>query len=316
MRLLLVLALSAQTSVAWSASKSPEDIDLPGVGAAMVAGDFTLAHSILMPHAETSGLAQFYLGNMAAQGWGAAVDAREACRWFEKSAAHKIPGGRHAYADCLRKGVLGPPDPAAALALYLTAGEGPHRISHCAAADMLIRGEGVPKDVAQGLELCAKVAIENSPPAMMQMARYFSADPDVPPNLAVARQWFGMAAERGVNEARYEYASMLAEGRGGDPDLGHALPIMEQAASEGYLPAYLPTAILYGNLPVDAKTGALAPEHLAKVYLWASAARARLIDAEKIQRADQILTAVRSVMPKEWQPELDRRVTEHVTKYK
>jgi TPR repeat protein len=153
-------------------------------------------------------------------------------------------------------------------------------------------------------------------PTVVQMARYFSADPDVAPNLAVARQWYGMAAERGVNEARYEYASMLAEGRGGDPDIGHALPIMEQAATEGYLPAYPPTAILYGNLPVDAKTSALAPEYLAKVYVWASAARARLADAEQIRRSDEILSAVHAVMPKEWQTESDRRVTEHVNQLK
>ncbi len=316
MRLLLVLALLAQTSVAWSASKSPEDIDLPRIEVAMAAGDFALARSILEPYADTSGLAQFYLGNMAALGWGEAPDARQACRWYQKSAARKIPGGQHAYADCLRKGILGAPDPAAALALYLIAGAGPHRMSHCVAADMLIRGDGVPQDVPRGLDLCAKVAMDNSPPAMAQMARYFSADPNVAPNLAVARQWYGMAAERGVNEARYEYAVMLAEGKGGAPDPRQALPIMEQAASEGYLPAYLPAAILYGNLPVDAKTGALAPEYLAKVYLWASAARARLADAEQIRRADEILSAVHAVMPKEWQTDLDRRVTEHVNKFK
>jgi hypothetical protein len=74
-------------------------------------------------------------------------------------------------------------------------------------------------------------------------------------------------------------------------------------------------ATLYGNAPVQADTGALAPAHLAKVYLWASAAKARLTAPEQIEQARRIEADVLSVMPAPWKAELDSKVAEHLSRF-
>jgi hypothetical protein len=86
--------------------------------------------------------------------------------------------------------------------------------------------------------------------------------------------------------------------------------------SQRYAPAYLPTAELYANAPADPKTGALAPEHLAKVYMWNSAAKARTTDPAQLTEINRIEGLVLQVMPATWRPDLDKRVAEHLAKYK
>ena len=190
-----------------------------------------------------------------------------------------------------------------------------HLISWCSEADHYIRGDGVAKDIARGITLCMQAAQANSPPAMLKLARYFQQGRDVPQDLAAARHWYAQAAQSHVNEAQYQLGLMLANGEGGDEDGKGALFWFETAASEGYVPAYLVTAMLYANAPVQKETGALTPEQLAKVYLWTEAAKARSIGPEQQAQADKLEAQVLSVMPATWRGELDKKIAEHLAKY-
>lgn len=282
---------------------------------ALAAGDYPKAYARYSRFAARNPLAQFTLGLFYKNGWGRPADQIAACRWFEKSARQKIPAAQHYLADCLVEGTHRPADPAAALALYLDAAGGGHLISLCSAADLYIRGSGVDKDAERGLKLCAQAAQANSPPAMLKLGNYYRAGTDVPQDLAAARQWYRQAAERRLAEAQYRLGVMLAEGLGGELDLAAARFWLETAAGEGYAPAYLPVAILYANAEPDPETGALRPEHLAKIYLWNSAAKARAVAPAQHAEITRIEELVLKVMPASWRPDLDKKVAQHLAKY-
>lgn len=282
---------------------------------ALTAGDYKKSYALYSRHAAKNPLAQFTLGLFHENGWGRPVDEAAACRWFEKSARKKIPAAQHYLGHCLARGTHRAADPAAALALYLDAAAGGHLISLCSAADLYIKGHGVDQDAKRGLALCTQAAQAESPSAMLRLADYYRDGKDVPQDLAAARYWYQQAAERRTSEAQYRLGVMLAEGLGGEPDLNAALFWLETAAGAGYAPAYLPTAILYANAEVSPETGALKPEHLAKIYLWNSAAKARTADPAQLVEIDRIEKLVLSVMPESWRPDLDKKVSEHLASH-
>lgn len=304
-----VLAPLLLAGPAWSASDR-----LQAAQAALAAGDYRKAYAAYLAEAPRSALARFTLGSFLREGWGRAPDPVAACRWFEQS-AQAVPAAAHYWGDCLVQGIGRAPDPVRALASYEHAAQGGHLISLCSAADLHIRGRGVPQDAARGLALCAQAAQANSPPAMLRLGDYYYQGDAVPGDLAQARQWYAQAAGMGVAEGQFKLGVMLAQGEGGAPDLDAARYLLESAASAGYQPAYLPTAQLYGNAPVQAGTGALAPEHLAKIYLWSAAAEARAPDSTQRAAAHDILTQVLAVMPASWRPTLDQQVAAHLSQY-
>ncbi|MFT3858105.1 MAG: tetratricopeptide repeat protein [Aquabacterium sp.] len=260
-------------------------------------------------------LAQFVVGQFFQQGWGRPADPVAACTWFEKAAHKHVPYAEHLWADCLAQGVGRLADIPQALAWYERAAEDGHWLSLCTAAGHLIRGEGVAKDVARGLALCTRAAQADSPPAMLALARHLDEGGDVPQDLVTARHWYEQAAQRRVPAAQYRLGVMLAEGLGGPADPDAALFWLESAASAGFAAAYLPTAVLYGNAPVQADSRALAPAYLAKAYLWAAAAKARPTDEREQARARLIEGQILAVMPASWRPDLDRKVAEHLTRF-
>lgn len=289
--------------------------ELEPAQAAQAAGNYRAAYALYHRRAGTNPLAQFVLGMFHQNGWGRPADPVAACGWFEKAAQKHIPAAEHYWGDCLAQGIGRAADIPAALTWYDKAASHGHLISACSAADYYIQGKGVAKDVDRGIELCSQVARANSPPAMIKLARYYERGEFLPQDLPAARYWYQQAAERRLPEAQYRLGVMLAQGQGGEPDLNAALFWLETAASEGFAPAYLPTAELYANAPPQPGTGALSPEHLAKIYLWNSAARAR--DSDPAQRAeiDRIDAQIARVMPPAWRPDLDRKVAEHLAQH-
>ena len=282
---------------------------------ALAAGDYKKAHALYARHAAKNPLAQFTLGLFHKNGWGRPVNLVAACGWFEKAAHKNIPAAQQFLGDCLAQGVDRPVDGEAAVGWYRKAAANGIVYALCSAGGLYIEGKTLPKDTRRGLELCAQAAQAESPPAMLRLADYYREGTDVPQDLAAARYWYRQAAERRTSEAQYRLGVMLAEGQGGEPDVNAALLWLESAASAGYVAAYLPAAILYANAEVDPKTGALKPEHLAKIYLWNSAAKARTADSAQLAEIERIEKLVLSVMPETWRPDLDKRVAEHLAKY-
>jgi TPR repeat protein len=282
---------------------------------AQAIGDYRKAFEQYSRFAVKNPLAQFNIALFYQNGWGRPVDSVKACQWFEKAAQGQIPAAQQFFGDCLSQGIGRPVDNKSAIEWYKKAAARGNLIALCSAADLYIKGKGVDKDVRQGLALCAQAAQASSPPAMIRLANYYREGTDVPKDPAAARYWYQQAAERHSIEAQYHLGVMLSEGQGGEPDLNAALFWLETAASEGYAPAYLPTAILYANAAPQPETGALAPEHLAKIYLWNSAAKARTTDPAQLAEIARIEAMLLSVMPASWRPELDRKVAEHLAKY-
>jgi len=308
------LLLAAALSAAPACAKTPADYAAPlqTAYALLDKGDYAHAYPAFLRHSGKNPLAQFTLGLFHQIGWGRPVDQDAACAWFAKAAKGKIPAAQHYTGDCLMRTPDVPGNPSAALADYLAAADGGHKISLCSAAEIYIRGRYAARDVARGLNLCGQAAMANSPPAMLLLANYLQNDPGVPRDLAGARHWYQLAAGHGVPAALYQLAIMQSQGDGGPVDRSAALANMEALAAAGYVPAYLPTAVLYAHQPAQADTGAPSAENLAKVYLWASAAKASLADQGA---AEQLLASVLAVMPAEWRPELDRKVASHLAKF-
>lgn len=281
----------------------------------LAAGDYKAAYSGFQRISAHNPLAQFMLGVFHQNGWGRSPNPVAACTWFEKAAQKQVPTAEHFLGDCLAQGIGRPANIPDALAWYDKAAAHGHLISLCSEADYYIHGKGVDKNVEQGIALCTHAAEANSPPAMLKLAQYYHDDRDVPQDLVAARYWYWEAAQRKVNEARYKLGLMLANGEGGDADPDAARNWLETAAGEGYAPAYLPTAVLYANEPVQKKTGVLAPEHLAKIYLWTAAAKARSATPEQAAEAEKLEAKVLAVMPATWRSDLDKQVAEHLAKY-
>ncbi len=282
---------------------------------ALSAGDYRKAYALYAGFAAGNPLAQLNLAFFYQNGWGRPADGVKACDWFEKAARNNIPVAQQYFGDCLARGTGRPADGKSAIEWYEKAADGGDIIALCSAAELYIKGQGVARDVRQGLALCTRAAQANSPPAMLRLADYYRDGGDVPQNLAAARYWYQQAAERRDREAQYRLGIMLSEGQGGEADPAGALFWLETAAGAGYAPAYLPTAILYANARVDPATGALRPEHLAKIYLWNSAAKARATDPAERAEIARIEELVLKVMPPSWRPDLDRQVAAHLARY-
>lgn len=283
--------------------------------AALAAADYPRAYQLFRRQADRHALAQFTLGMFHQRGWGRAPDPVAACGWFDKAAQRGIPASEHFWGDCLAQGIGRRADIPAAIDWYGKAAAHGHLMSLCTAGDYHVQGKGVPRDPARGLAMCAQAAQANSSPAMLKLAHYYRDGHHVAQDLALARRWFQSAAELGDMEAQFNLGVMLSQGEGGEPDLNKAMFWLETAAGAGHAPAYLPTAVLYANVPVQKETGVLAPEHLAKIYLWTAAAKAGGERPEVRAQAAAIEAQVLTVMPPAWRHDLDQKVAAHLAKY-
>ena len=290
--------------------------ELKPANQALAARNYEKAYALFARQAAKNPLAQFTLGLFYQLGWGRPVDPVEACHRFEIAAHGNIPAAQQFFGDCLARGTGRAVDGKAAVAWYRKAGANGDFIALCSAGSLYIEGKIVDKDVRQGLALCTRAAQANSPPAMLKLADYYRKGTDVPQNLTAARHWYQQAAERNVPEAQYHLGIMLSEGQGGAPDPRTALFWLETAASAGYAPAYLPTAILYANAKPDPKTGALAPGYIAKIYMWNSAAKASTTDPAQLAEIAHIDALLAKVMPPSWKPALDKKVAAHLARFR
>ena len=133
---------------------------------------------------------------------------------------------------------------------------------------------------------------------------------------ALAGRWLETAASQRLPEAQYRLGVLLRERAGDDRSTMVAARFwLESAASQGYLPAYLPVGELYLAAPRDPDSGRLPADDLAKAYLWLSAASRALREPESLSRANTLLAQVREVMPRRWAPDLDAKVAAHLAEH-
>ena len=311
--LFAVLTLAAASNV-WADARVDLSAELRPALKMMAAGAYEKAYPALLRFADKNPLAQFNLGLLHKNGWGRPANEVEACRWFARAAQGEIPAAQHFFGDCLARGLQQPGNRLGAVEWYKKAAANGHLISLCSAGELYLEGKGVARDTRLGLALCTQAAQQEVPMAMLRLADYYREGTVVKRDLSAARYWYRQAAERHSPQAQYQLGVLLREGLGGARDRNAALFWLESAAGEGYAPAYLPTAILYADADPRPETGALAPEHLAKIYLWLAAAKTKTIERSQLDEIARIDSMLLAVMPVSWRQELDKKVAEHLAK--
>jgi hypothetical protein len=306
--------LAASVYVATTVAAKDLRAELTLADRALAAQDYPAAYRAYAHHAPRNALAQFNLGLFELHGWGRPANPAAACAWFDKAAQRNIPAAQQFLGDCLAQGIGRAVDGPAALQWYARAAAAGIAAAGCSAGELYLAGRVVRRDVAQGLALCTQAAQAESVPAMLKLADHYRNSHDHL-HLHLARFWYDQAAQRHSHVAQWRLGLMQSAGEGGAPDVAQARFWLEHAAMEGYAPAYLPTAILYANAPLDPATGALAPADLAKVYIWNQAARATTPDPIQQAEIARIDAMVLAVMPPPWRADLDRKVAAHLARF-
>jgi hypothetical protein len=103
----------------------------------------------------------------------------------------------------LRNGQGAPKDPKKAEEIYLRAAEAGLPTAQADLADMYLKGELGPPDLARALPLLEAAAAGNHPVAQYQLGQFYEtgAPPLVQQNLETARQLYAAAASHGMPEA-------------------------------------------------------------------------------------------------------------------
>ncbi len=312
---LAVLGLALLGPVAGAAPEGRDlAAELSSAQSALAAGDYARAYATYLSHADDNPLAQFTLGLFHQNGWGRPADPAEACRWEERAAQGGIPAAQQMLAECLRHGVHRPADPAGAAHWYQQAASSGIVTASCSLAELYMVGEGVPKDPGKAIDICRLAAEKASAPAQVSLARLYLEGDATVRDPAAARQWLQAAAQADSAEAQYRLGILLRDGVGGPVDPSSARWWLETAASQGWLPAYLPTAELYLSAPVEPETGRLSAKDLAKAYLWSAAAVRRLSPGPEAEQAAAVRDQVLQRMPETWRPDLDRQIADHLSK--
>jgi TPR repeat protein len=131
----------------------------------------------------------------------------------------------------LRKGQGTARDPKQAEEIYLRAAEAGLPTAQADLADMYLKGELGPPDLARALPLLQAAAAANHPVAQYQLGQFYEtgAPPLVPKDLETARQLYASAAKHGMPEAAERSAYLGA-------------PAISQTVSAPASPAAAPPA--------------------------------------------------------------------------
>ena len=290
------------------------DRDVKSAQAALAAGNYAQAFDLYHAAAVNGhhSLAQFSLAQFYQNGWGLAVDRKTACEWFERAAHNGIPAAQHMTGLCYENGAHRTADPATAAEWFNKAAQAGHLNSYCHLGNLMMTVNGIAKDPDQALELCRSAALQGSVPAQIWMGRfYLYGDPAIR-NPQNAYEWFLSAAQKQSAEAFYHLGMMLDQGANEVHNATQTRQLFEQAAALKYIPAYFQAGKHFYQAQPEPETGQLSAEHLAKAYLWISAAVQRSQDAQEVAAAIAIRQQILSVMPQTWLAELDRKVTHYM----
>ena len=274
---------------------------------------FTSYHDAAMN--DKNALAQFSLGLFYRNGWGRAIDKAAACQWFEKAAQGNVPAAQHLAGVCFEEGAHRPADPAQAAFWYQKAAQAGHVNSYCQLGNLLMTGNGVTRDPEKALELCHPAALQGSVPAQIRMGKfYLQGDPSIR-SIPEAYRWFAAAAQKQDPEALYYLGMIMQQGTLEGHTAEKSRHMFEQAAALKYVPAYFQAGKHFYLAQPDPVTGRLSAEHLAKAYMWLSAAIQRSQDPEETAAAKTITQQILTVMPENWLAGLDQKVAQHLQEH-
>lgn len=304
--LVMLLAISTLVSAA-DASK-----ELRSAQKLLQAGNYAQAYDEYLQYADSNHLAQFSLGLFHRLGWGRAINASEACHWFEKASEGMLPVALHYLGDCWQTGVYGEIDNVKAAQAYQEAADIGYLGTLCPLGDLYLVGKGVKKDVEKGVNLCQQAASQGVVDAMLRLSEIRLKGVEGPPDNAEGIAWLEKAASYESPEAFYRIGVLFREGFAVEKDLVSARYWFEKAAAKGYLLAYFPTAELYASDPAGIVIDNPDAKILAKTYLWLSASEQRLEEGQELLLVKEWLRKARLVIPNTWYIDLDAKVQAHM----
>ena len=118
-------------------------------------------------------------------------------------------------------------------ALLREAAEAGYADAQAALGQMLLDGNGVAKDARAAFGWFIRAAAQHHPMALNMVGRCYDLGWGAPVDKARAAQCYRVAAERGLDWAMYNYATLLALGEGVAEDKAAALGWLERAAAAG-----------------------------------------------------------------------------------
>jgi TPR repeat protein len=245
-RVLLLLALAGLPKAAVTLAADAESVAVE-----------TFAR--LRARAAGDAVAQFNLGNMYFNGESAAQDLSEALKWYGRAAeqgfepAEDSLGGIYTtVAECrnvaeglkwyrlaagqafipaeyhlgqfYENGGAGPENATESAIWYQRAAEHVRAFAQSNPGTISQNGKGVSKDTADGLRLLL---------TEYAIGSMYAAGSGVPKNSAEAAQWYGRAAEQGLDSAQFQLGEMYAKGEGVAKDSAQAVKWFRMAAEQG-----------------------------------------------------------------------------------
>lgn len=299
---LAAVGVNAQSGKDWQS-------ELNAAQEAAVAGDKPKAVALYIQYAdEGNPLAAFNLGWYAKIGWvDGKVNRKLACDWFLQSAKGDIPIGLQETGHCYRDGILASDSqPQEAIKYYQLAQQVGVFVSAC---DVLaVELTTLKKSYQQSLAMCEQAAAQNALYAQEILIDLY-VDERYLNNNQRALYWLEQAAPKSGKSA-YRLALTLHNGENiPEQDI---IYWFETAASKGFLPAYLETAIRYYRQITPDLDQQQASNYLAKAYLWSQAWIAR---KQPMQLTPEWVEAISSEVPASWQKDLGVQIQAHLAKF-
>lgn len=102
---------------------------------------------------------------------------------------------------------------------------------------LLINGNGIKKNIAEGRALTEKAANAGDVEGMINLGSLYGAGVGGKTDFAMARQWYARAVEANSSEAMYQLGLMTQDGDGGPKDDIAAKALFEKAAARDHADA-------------------------------------------------------------------------------
>ncbi|MCM1512526.1 MAG: sel1 repeat family protein [Oxalobacter formigenes] len=206
------------------------------------------AIAAIRKHAETGDAAAlFHMGKIHALGIAVRRDPIKAAAWYEKAMAAGEPRAFANLGWFCQSGMGVKKDPAKALELLLAGASGGVISAQAAAGMMLVTGEGCQPDAQKGIALLQEAFEKGYTNAGNHLADLYLAGKHLPKNSEKGHQWLFNVVGKGDHRTAAILGHYLVAGTHGKTDTEKGLALLQTAAENGFLPAWLWLAALYKN---------------------------------------------------------------------
>lgn len=175
--------------------------------------------------------AQALLGQILLDGRGISQDATQARYWFAKAADQGHLMGINMLGRCYELGWGGEIDAAAAAVQFKQAADQGMEWGMYNYANLLLRGNGVPRNETEALDWHRKAAALGNAKSLNVIGRFYEEGWLVEADHAVAAEYYRKAAEGGDFRGQYNYSLLLAE----QGKMTDAIHWMQQALAGAHL---------------------------------------------------------------------------------